>query len=368
MSIWYDRALSRAPCDTNIVMRQAVMTAPGRIEFRKVAKPVPGADELVVRIRRIGICGSDIHVYHGLHPYTSYPVVQGHEVAGTVEAAGADVRGFAPGDRVVVMPQVTCGVCYPCRAGLYHICDSLRVMGFQTGGAAQDYFAVKAAMTLHVPDAVALDQAAMIEPLAVVVHALARFGGVRGKSVAVLGAGTIGNLAAQAAGAMGASKVLITDVSEYRLEKARRAGLSLLSNPRHEDLNEALLRAFGPDKTGLILECVGSAETISDAVRCARKGSTIVVVGVFARPVPVDLGLVQDRELVLAGSLMYRRPDWEQAIELAAAGAINFAEVITHRFAFDDYPKAYQTIEEAGGNCLKVMLSLDGPEDLGRCS
>ncbi len=344
------------------------MTAPGRIEFREVAKPAAGADELVVRIRRIGICGSDIHVYHGLHPYTSYPVVQGHEVAGTVDQAGAAVHGFAPGDRVVVMPQVTCGVCYACRAGLYHICDSLRVMGFQTGGAAQEYFAVKAAMALHVPDAVALDQAAMIEPLAVVVHALARFGEVRGKNVAVLGAGTVGNLAAQAARALGAAHVLITDVSEYRLEKARRAGLPLLSNPRREDLNQALPRAFGPDKADLILECVGSAETVADAVRCARKGSTIVVVGVFARAVPVDLGLVQDRELVLAGSLMYRKPDWEKALDLAAAGAINFAEVITHRFAFEDYPKAYETIEQAHGNCLKVMISLDGPESMGKCS
>ncbi len=344
------------------------MTAPGRIEFREVAKPAAGADEVVVRIRRIGICGSDIHVYHGLHPYTSYPVVQGHEVAGTVEAAGAAVRGFAPGDRVVVMPQVTCGVCYACRAGLYHICDSLRVMGFQTSGAAQEYFAVKAAMALHVPDAVALDQAAMIEPLAVVVHALARFGDVRGKNVAVLGAGTIGNLAAQAARALGAAHVLITDVSKYRLEKACAAGLPFVSNPRQEDLNEALLRAFGPDKADLILECVGCGETIADAVRCARKGSAIVVVGVFARAVSVDLGLVQDRELVLAGSLMYRKPDWEKALDLAAAGAINFAEVITHRFAFEDYPKAYETIEQAHGNCLKVMISLDGPESMGKCS
>ena len=342
-----------------MLMRQAVMTAPGRIEFREAAKPVPGPDEVVVRIRRIGICGSDIHVYHGQHPYTRYPVVQGHEVSGAVEAAGADVRGFAPGDRVVMMPQVTCGTCYACRTGLYHICNALRVMGFQTGGAAQDYFAVKAAMALRVPDAVAIEQAAMIEPLAVVVHALARFGDVRGKKVAVLGAGTIGNLAAQTARALGAAMVLITDISEYRLEKARSAGTAVVSNPRSEDLNDAMIRAFGPDKCDVILECVGCGETIADAVRCARKGSTIVVVGVFPRAVPVDLGLVQDRELSLVGSLMYRKPDWEKALETAAAGAINFEEVITHRFAFEDYPKAYETIERANGKCLKVMISLD---------
>jgi L-iditol 2-dehydrogenase len=112
----------------------------------------------------------------------------------------------------------------------------------------------------------------------------------------------------------------------------------------------------------------GSGETIADAVRCARKGSAIVVVGVFGRAVPVDLGLVQDRELLLAGSLMYRKPDWEKALELSAGGSINFAEVITHRFAFEDYGKAYETIEQASGNCLKVMISLDGPENMGKCS
>ncbi|MGD0777401.1 MAG: alcohol dehydrogenase catalytic domain-containing protein [Candidatus Solibacter sp.] len=117
-------------------MRQAVMTRPGTIEFRQVSRPVPADDEVLVRARRIGACGSDIHVYHGRHPYTTYPVVQGHEVAETVDSLGAGVREFAEGDRVVIMPQVTCGACYACRHGMYHICDRLRVMGFQTGGAA----------------------------------------------------------------------------------------------------------------------------------------------------------------------------------------------------------------------------------------
>jgi L-iditol 2-dehydrogenase len=109
----------------------------------------------------------------------------------------------------------------------------------------------------------------------------------------------------------------------------------------------------------LILECVGSGETIADAVRFARKGSMVVVVGVFARAVPVDLGLVQDRELALVGSLMYQRADWEKALALAATGGINFDEMITHRFAFGDYLAAYETIERANGNCMKVMISLD---------
>ena len=121
-------------------MLQAVMTNPGKIEFRKIEQPKPAKDEVLIQIKRIGVCGSDIHVYHGLHPYTSYPVVQGHEVAGVVAETGEAVTGFTLGDKVVFMPQVTCGVCYPCRHGMYHICDSLKVMGFQTNGAAQEFF------------------------------------------------------------------------------------------------------------------------------------------------------------------------------------------------------------------------------------
>jgi L-iditol 2-dehydrogenase len=242
---------------------------------------------------------------------------------------------------------------------MYHICDDLKVTGFQMPGAAQDYFAVSAAMALKVPDSLGIEEAAMIEPLSVAVHAVRRFGEVSGKKVAVLGAGTIGNLTAQAARALGAENVLITDVSEYRLQRARAVGLCSAVNPLREDLAAALLHAFGPDRADLILECVGSEQAMTDAVRCARKGSMIVVVGVFPKPALVNLGFVQDRELLIAGSLMYQRTDYEKAIELAASGAINFNELITHRFAFEEYQAAYEAIERAGGECMKVMIGLE---------
>ena len=184
-------------------MLQAVMTNPGQIEFREIAQPKPATDEVLIQTQRIGVCGSDIHVYHGLHPYTHYPVVQGHEVAGVVAETGAAVTGFTPGAKVMFMPQVTCGECYSCRHGQYHICDQLKVMGFQTGGASQEYFPVSADQVLKLPESITFDQGAMIEPIAVAVHALRRAGDLAGKKVLVLGAGTIGNLVAQVAQASG---------------------------------------------------------------------------------------------------------------------------------------------------------------------
>ena len=339
-------------------MRQAVMTNPGEIEIRDIQKPIPAGDEVLIKIKRIGVCGSDIHVFHGLHPYTSYPVVQGHEIGGVVAEIGKAVQGFKPGDKVVFMPQVTCGECYPCQHGMYHICDHLKVMGFQTGGAAQEYFPVKAEMVLKLPETMTLDQAAMIEPVSVAVHALSRAGSLEGLKVVVLGAGTIGNLVGQVAKASGAAGVMITDISEYKLEKARACGFEHVVNSQQEDLGQAILNTFGPDKADLILECVGVQDTITQAVSNARKGSTIVVVGVFGKKPLVDLGLVQDRELNLVGTLMYQKKDYVRAIELVANGKLCLESMVTHRFAFQDYLKAYETIEASGGNYMKVMIEL----------
>lgn len=339
-------------------MRQAIMTQPGKIEFKDVPRPTLKPGEVLIQVRRIGVCGSDIHVYHGLHPYTQYPIVQGHEVAGEITELGEGVSGFAPGDKVVFMPQVTCGECYPCRRGMYHICDSLKVMGFQTNGAAQDFLAVRAEMVLKLPESISIDEAAMIEPVSVAVHALSRYGSVAGLNVLVLGAGTIGNLVAQVAAASGANKVMITDVSSYKLQKAMECGLKLALNPQQEDLGQAILQQFGADKADLILECVGVQDTISQAVTHARKGSTIVVVGVFAQKPQVDLGLVQDRELSLLGTLMYQKKDYLRAIELVAGGKLCLDRMITHRFSFDDYLKAYETIDSSGGKYMKVMIEL----------
>ncbi len=339
-------------------MKQAVMTAPGQIQFRDVDRPAPKDNEVIMQTRRIGVCGSDIHVFHGLHPYTSYPVVQGHEVGGVVAALGKRVTGLKVGDKITFMPQVTCGKCYPCTHGMYHICESLKVMGFQTGGAAQEYFALPAENVLKLPDHMSLDEAALIEPISVAAHAIARGGGAAGKKVLVLGAGPIGNLTAQVAKASGATAVMITDISPYKVDKARKCGIDFVVNTAKEKLSDAILRHFGPEKADLILECVGAEATITDAILNARKGTTIVVVGVFGKKPHVDLGLVQDRELSLIGTLMYQQVNYERAIELVASGKMKLDEMVTHRFPFDKYLDAYETIEASKGDYLKVMIEI----------
>ena len=169
-------------------MRQAVLTAPERIEFREVPDLTPaqlGEDEILIDVRKIGICGSEIHSYHGEHPATFYPVVQGHEYSGIVAAVGRAVTKCRVGDKVTARPQLVCGACNPCRRGQYNVCEHLRVQAFQADGAAQDYFIVPEDRLVKLPDGFSLEYGAMIEPAAVGAHAVSRAGSLAGRNVVV---------------------------------------------------------------------------------------------------------------------------------------------------------------------------------------
>lgn len=338
-------------------MKQAIMTAPGKIEIHDIEVPIPGAGEVLLRVRRIGVCGSDIHVFHGKHPYTPYPVVQGHEFSATVEALGPGVTGLRPGQQVTSQPQITCGECAPCKRGDYHICDKLKVEGFQAPGCAQELWVTKADRIISLPDSFSYEQGALIEPVSVAVHATSRAGDLKGRRVAVLGAGPIGNLVAQVAQAAGA-KVLITDLSEFRLDVARRCGLENTSNPSQESLKEAKARVFGADGFDVALECVGVEATMTAAIENIEKGGTIVVVGVFGEKPRVDLGLVQDRELNLRGTLMYKREDYIKAVELVASGQVCTGPLISKHFPMDDYLQAYQFIDQQRDKTMKVFIDI----------
>jgi len=202
------------------------------------------------------------------------------------------------------------------------------------------------------------EEGAMVEPVAVGAHAVGRLGNVEGLNVLVLGAGPIGNLTAQVAKGLGAKSVMITDVSNYRLGVARECGIEHAVNASSEELIQALDKAFGPDRADAILECVGVQETIGQAIRAARKGSDIIVVGVFAERPSVDIGLVQDKELRLIGTLMYREEDYRVAVDLIRAGRVNLKPLMSKHFPFKEYPQAYKFIERNRERTMKVFIDL----------
>ena len=339
-------------------MRQAVMTAPGKIEFGEVAAPKPGPGEILLRIKQIGVCGSDIHVNHGKHPFTSYPVVQGHEFSAQVEEIGAGVTIVKPGDKVTARPQVVCGKCRPCIRGDYNICDVLRVEGFQAPGCAQDFFVTTVDKIVPLPDSLTFEQGALIEPTAVGVHSTGRAPNLKDKNVVVLGAGTIGNLVAQVVRCRGAKKILITDISDFRLKVAKKCGIDETSNAAKESLAEAAKRVFGDEGFDVALEAVGVEATMDAAVDNIEKGGTIVVLGVFGDKPRIDMSIVGDRELSLVGTLMYKHEDYEKAVELIASGKVITEPLVTKHFPFEQYPEAYKFVDAQGDKTLKVMIDL----------
>jgi len=340
-------------------MLQQVMTSPGVIEFRNIPKPEPSAGEVLIKIKRIGICGSDVHVYHGKHPFTSYPVTQGHEVSGEITALGEGVKRLRIGQKVTIEPQVVCGSCYPCRHGKYNLCEKLKVMGFQTTGAASEYFAVSEKRVTPLSDSMSYDQGAMIEPLAVTVHAAGRFLELHGAKVAIIGSGPIGILLMQTCKALGAESVMITDICEGRLALARECGADYACNTKNKDFGQAMVESFGNDKADVIYDCAGNDVSIGQAIKNARKGSKIVLVAVFAAMAHLDLALLNDHELDLDTSMMYRHEDYEEAIRLVSEGSLRLVPLMTKHFPFSDYKKAYEYIEENPEKTMKVLIDVD---------
>lgn len=339
-------------------MIQQVMTAPGKIEFREIPTPIAGPGELLLKVQYIGICGSDIHVYHGEHPFTKYPVTQGHEVSCSVVGIGDNVENYKIGQKVTVEPQIVCGKCHPCRHGKYNLCEELKVMGFQSTGLASEYFAVSADKVTKLPDDMTFEQGAMIEPAAVAVHAAKRLGDISGQKVAVIGSGPIGILVAQAAKALGANSTMITDISDYRLGVAQACGIDYTFNTKTIDFGDAMISAFGPDKADIIFDCAGNDITMGQAIRCARKGSAIILVAVYAGMANIDLAVLNDHELDLNTTMMYRHEDYVDAIRFVNEEKIVLEPLMSKTFAFHDYLKAYEYIDANREKCMKILINV----------
>jgi len=335
------------------------MVSPGLIDYREIPDPGPlKNNEVLLRIKKIGICGSDIHVFHGKHPATPYPVVQGHEFSAVVEAAGEMVTRVKPGMKATARPQIVCGECGPCKRGQYNACQKLKVQGFQVPGVAQDLFVVPEDRIVALPESMTLEQGALIEPAAVGAHSTNRSSGLKGKNVVVSGAGTIGNLVAQFAKARGAGKVLISDINDYRLNVAKKCAIEGTLNVNKITFEEGVRSFFGDEGFQVGFEAAGVQSSLDVLMQYVEKGGDIIILGVYSHNPVVNMFYLGEHELNVYGSMMYRHEDYDTAVEMVASGKILTAPLITGSFPFNKYADAYRFIEENGEMNMKVMIEL----------
>lgn len=315
----------------------------------------PAAGQVQIRVTFCGICGTDLHLFHGaMAQRLTLPHVMGHEMSGTIAAVGTGVAGYQPGDRVTVRPLDPCGKCPACAAGHSHICHNLKFIGIDTPGALQGLWTVPAHTLHRLPDSLSLRQGAMVEPIAVACHDV-RMGEVReGDFVAVIGGGPIGMLIALVAQARGA-RLLLAEVNPFRIQLARELGIDAV-NPAETDLASLVNQRTGGTGADVVFEVSGSAAGAEMMTRLPRTRGRIVVVAIYADPPKVDLFRFFWRELKLAGARVYEPEDFELAIQLAAGGKLPLDKLITEVVPLDRLEDGMRQMER-GGDVMKILVS-----------
>jgi 2-desacetyl-2-hydroxyethyl bacteriochlorophyllide A dehydrogenase len=334
-------------------VREVVVPRPGLITIQENEVPEHGDSDAVVRMRFVGICGSDVHASHGRHPFIELPYRPGHEVVGVVTQVGtsADLK---PGTRVVIDPVHFCGQCQYCRDGRTNLCVNLSFFGCGTPhGGMSESFVIPARQLLPIPDDLSDLQAVLIEPLATPVHAVGLAGDLGGRSVAILGAGTIGLLTLAAARRAGAGRVVVTDISPSKRERALRLGADAAFDPAQPGVTEVIRSDVG-GSLDVVFDCVSIQSTIDQAIALSLKGGTVVIVGVPSAAVQVPLPLVQDRQIRMVGSAMFVRSDLEKSMQMIREGIVHPDDFITAVRSFEEAPDAFALADS--GEQIKVVL------------
>jgi L-iditol 2-dehydrogenase len=336
-------------------MRAAFITGKETIEVRETEVPSPGAGEVLVRVRACGICGSDLHFYHGMFP-ASPKISPGHEFAGEVVEVGEGVAGFEAGQRVVVEPIRRCEDCDYCRVGRYHLCPKHMLLGTFAPGGLTEYVSVPTYTLYALPEELDFEAGALVEPLAVAVHGIHLVNLGRGERVLVLGSGTIGLFSIIAAKAAGAGDVLASYRHEHQGEAALAVGASRVV--REDEVS-------GLEKEGIdvVIETIGgSAPTVAQALGVVRPGGRVSVLGLFPGAVQLGgLALIL-KEVTVVGGITYCRPgaqsDFDVALGILQTDPERGRAVITHRFSLEAAGEAFATAADKGTKSLKVQVTV----------
>lgn len=317
--------------------------------------PRPGPGEVTIRVRRAGICGSDMHILHGSNPFAVYPRVIGHEFAGVIEALGAGVSSLAMGDHVVADPVISCGTCYPCRIGRSNVCAKLEVIGVHRDGGFRAIAVVPEQNAIRVSPALGLDVAALAEPLAVAANVLWRTGCTADDAVLIYGAGTVGITVLQVAKMRGA-RCIIADIDADRLDRARQFGADVVVNSRSQSVAETVARELDGLGPSIVIDGAGIPSLLEEACRVAAPTGRIGLLGFSPAPCNISQQEIVRKELTLVGSRLNRR-FIPEVISWLETGALKPEAMITQTFEAKDARAAFDLVERHPEKTLKVQLA-----------
>ena len=331
----------------------------GRNLIEVVEKPTPHTTEsgVLIKVTCAGICGTDLAIVAGKHPRATPPLVMGHEFAGTI----ADLSPDAPshlqiGDRVTANPLVACGTCYVCQSGLPHVCRNLKLIGIDTDGAFSEYVLVQAGGVLKIPPRLSDVEGALIEPLAVCIHA-ARMSRLQiGDTVVVTGAGPIGVLMAMVAQAAGAAQVIVTEIAPARIALTRGLGFTVL-NAADSNVVKQVMELTGGRGSDIVFEATGHPGVAPYLLELVKIRGQIVEVGIFKQPAPIDLRALNFHEVDLIGSRVYTAEDFERAVNLAANRRIDLKSVPVRLIPLEEAVAGFQAAQS--GDSLKVVFEIE---------
>lgn len=327
--------------------------------LEEIDKPVPGHNDVVIKVGRAAICGTDIHIYQWddwARRTIPLPLAVGHEFSGVIAEIGSEVKGLEIGDRVSAEGHITCGVCRNCRAGRRHLCRNASGIGVSRPGAFAEYIAVPAFNVFRLPDSISDELASILDPLGNATHTALSFDLV-GEDVLITGAGPIGLMAIAVARYAGARHIVVTDINEYRLALARKMGASVALNVKNESLDDTM-RALGMEEGFDVgMEMSGNPAAFRDMLRTMHHGGKVALLGIPPGDTAIDWNQVIFKGLIIKG--IYGREMFETWYKMSSMlqSGLNIAPIVTHRFFIGDFREAFELMES--GQSGKVIMSWD---------
>jgi len=324
---------------------------PNSVQPLEVSLPEIGREEALVEVEACGICGSDINIVNGTHPRAKAPLTLGHELSGRIVEVNSSKNEFAVGDLVTLFPLISCGHCHACTHCNSHVCRNLRLFGFDVDGGMAQFVKLPVKSLLKLPGGMPARTGALIEPLAVAVHGVARTSLEGVELAAVLGAGPIGLLTALVAKARGIKHVIISDVMPSRQELARSFGLNTAE--AGQSLKNQVMEISNQNGADLLFECAGHPSSAKEMTSLVRSRGVIVNLGVFKHPVQVDMQAVNFKEIEILGSRVYERKDFKTALDLAMQ--LPLERIVSHVYSLQDVSTAFEQFRS--GEVCKVLIS-----------